>query len=697
MKAKFSIRYKFLAVTTLLLIMCVGAYLALATDEFKKDKKSLVFDYNQSIVTNAASDFDSFFSGIGDKMKLISVFFRESERKRQMLIEQLIDEKSELVYVLSSEKFDKNLKPLFLNEEYFKLYEFEGATWLDQLQKQRPLPFQSIQVDGVAIWNATIENGPALIGYGKTVIEVDAQGVPLNQYAVIGFIKADRIIKTLTEGRPNEVYVVGKNGDMLAHSNPEVMKSSEIKKDKLVEIALVSPIRKKVESYQENEQNYLAAFAKMQNGQAIVLSKISEGQAFRAVNRLIARSLLFATTIVTLAFIVAILFSRSITRPLDTLMSGMSKVASGDLQGQIQVRSQDEISLLANSFNRMIVDLRRSRAELEEINRELENKVKARTHELELQNQAVKEAQEALLKSTRLAAVGEVAGQAAHEVLNPLTTIISRLNKLNKRVSEERSQEAKVLLDMSASWSEEKAKGGFEQLVKAWQTSSSIKAGTSLWDEDTQNIKQIGESLISEFQNLKNDTQFLIDEAERIGRIVNSFRTLSTHKADLKEESLHKLVQKSIHIMADLASKEQVQIISRLSANDDKVKIDDDEFIQVMTNLIRNAIHSVKGQFAGVKGGQIEISTALHAGHCEVHIKDNGVGIIAEHQSKLFEKNFTTKAKTDGSGIGLSISRRLVRSFNGDLILKSSSLGKGAEFVILVPLVSGSLSNRGVA
>src|SRR5690606_14186627 len=130
-------------------------------------------------------------------------------------------------------------------------------------------------------------------------------------------------------------------------------------------------------------EKFLGAYAKARRGQIIVLSKVSENKAFRAVKRLVLRSLLFATTVLTMAFIAAIIFSRSLTRPIDTLMSGMRKVSEGDLSGQIKVGSRDEIALLAQSFNRMIEDLRASRDELETINRELENKVKERTFELE--------------------------------------------------------------------------------------------------------------------------------------------------------------------------------------------------------------------------------------------------------------------------------------------------------------------------
>ena len=96
----------------------------------------------------------------------------------------------------------------------------------------------------------------------------------------------------------------------------------------------------------------------------------------------------------------------------------------------VRVNSRDEMALLATSFNKMTVDLRSSRAEIEEYSRTLEKKVADRTAKLEAQNVAIRETQEALVRTTRLASVGEVAGRAAHEVLNPLTNIMARLEKI---------------------------------------------------------------------------------------------------------------------------------------------------------------------------------------------------------------------------------------------------------------------------
>ncbi|MCB0411837.1 MAG: hypothetical protein KDD22_04885, partial [Bdellovibrionales bacterium] len=64
MMGRLSIRYKFLALTALLLVASVGAYLGLATKVFKTDKTEFVFDFNKSLVSNVASEIETFFEGV---------------------------------------------------------------------------------------------------------------------------------------------------------------------------------------------------------------------------------------------------------------------------------------------------------------------------------------------------------------------------------------------------------------------------------------------------------------------------------------------------------------------------------------------------------------------------------------------------------------------------------------------------------
>ena len=93
-----------------------STYLFLAIKEFKADKKSLVFDYNRSLVMNTASDLDSFLTSLGDKMRLIAMMANESEHKRKELLGNLFRDNHDLVFVATSDHFEGVTRAVFEND-----------------------------------------------------------------------------------------------------------------------------------------------------------------------------------------------------------------------------------------------------------------------------------------------------------------------------------------------------------------------------------------------------------------------------------------------------------------------------------------------------------------------------------------------------------------------------------------------------
>jgi signal transduction histidine kinase len=104
---------------------------------------------------------------------------------------------------------------------------------------------------------------------------------------------------------------------------------------------------------------------------------------------------------------------------------------------------------------------------------------------------------------------------------------------------------------------------------------------------------------------------------------------------------------------------------------------------QVIFNLIQNASQALEGR---KQPGMLTIrSTLMSDGFVEFSIRDNGPGIPKEMQQKIFEPFFTTKAEGQGTGLGLSLSRDIMKRFGGDLLLKSES-EDGAHFILRLPI-----------
>lgn len=690
-KKRFSIRTKFLAVTTLLLLLCVGAYLLIAVDALKLDKEELVFDYKRSLVTTVSSEAESLLKKSLDNIKLVAHFFKNRDSANLRIVQGILESDSDVVYVSGSKNFKDFDTVFYSNASYFETYSLQQNYFDGELIQNRPIPVEKIQNDGEAIWNATVGNGPPLIGFGKSIVEENAQGQPVGQFALITYIRADKLLKIIQQSRLNEIFVVNQDGRVLVHTDPTTMQNVTSYENDPIFIRAKSE-NLKTSAFKFESDRMLGAYSKSYKDQVYVISKVSVEKAFASVRRLIYRSLLFAFIVFTLAFIAAILFSRSLTRPIESLTQGMKKVSDGDLDTQIHINTRDEIDLLAKNFNHMIRDLKTSRENLEEINRDLENKVKERTRELQERNEAVKKAQEALLRTTRLAAVGEIAGNTAHEVLNPLTVMMTKIQKLKNRLEGHISSEAQFLKDLTGSWEKDYEEGGFKQLVEAWEEPSKVRPQHTLWEEDLENLKKISTDLNGEYETLMTETDFLIREGMRINKIVQKMRSLSAIKADPKPHSISHLLNESAKIMADLASQIDAEI-SVVTDGDYTVMVDEDEFIQVMVNLIRNSLHSIRSrkQDDSKCVGRVTLRVREDGNNALVDIEDNGQGILKENHGKLFESQFSTKPNHEGTGLGLGISRRLIRAFGGDLFLRSSNTNEGTTFVIQLPRAEASI------
>jgi signal transduction histidine kinase len=107
------------------------------------------------------------------------------------------------------------------------------------------------------------------------------------------------------------------------------------------------------------------------------------------------------------------------------------------------------------------------------------------------------------------------------------------------------------------------------------------------------------------------------------------------------------------------------------------VGVDERRMRQVLTNLATNALEATEGK------GHVRISVDVEADNVIVHIDDDGPGIRPEHADHLFEPLFTTKA--EGTGLGLALSRQIVRAHGGDILASNGPSG-GARFDVRIPI-----------
>ena len=626
-RLKLSIRMKFVVVLSGLLLLCASSYLYLAIATFREDKKNMVFDLNRSVVSSVATELE-----------------------HQVLAVQL---------ALQSHSSD--FPRVFESQANWKAARWSGRGWYksDRLQwGVTPDAMKDISVSapqGVSRWKDLLvvrEKDEWVAIHPSSLFEA-MQNLPGHRW----------ILAQWNEDQPRVVM-----------SFPEGTSLSQLASEKTNSRTQVTVMGDR-----------LVAFSFFLQKQYFVWTDVPESHAFSTLSEFVRRSTLLSLMILTLALILALVISGQVTRPLESLVEAMGRFGKGEKTGPLHTLSSDETSVLAQSFNQMMRDLSRSREMLEQMNRELEQKVEERTRELAEQNHAVKEAQEALLRTTRLASVGEVAARAAHEVLNPLTGILTRLNLTQKRSTELEDADIQLFADLLMAWENDFKTLGREQMIHKWLQASDLNSQKTLLEEDLQNLREVLTSLRGKQGQLRNDLNFLLSESQRISRIVQTMRSLSQVHSQKRPHSVSAIVREAFQIMADPIEQQSVEVRLDLDPSmKDLVLMDRDETLQALTNLIRNSLQALETQ-TGVKWISAQLN--VRGNEYQLSLIDNGCGIPQEVQGQLFEVQFSTKSAEEGTGLGLSISRRFLRAAGGDLKFVASQAFQKTEFLLSWPML----------
>jgi len=324
--------------------------------------------------------------------------------------------------------------------------------------------------------------------------------------------------------------------------------------------------------------------------------------------------------------LVSYLVHRMIYLPLKDLESGAEKLAAGYLENTIPVRSKDEFGQLANSFNSMTNALRKSRVELEEWGRTLEQKVVKATSELH-------KAQAESARSEKLASVGLLAAGIAHELNNPLTGVLTFSYLVRKNLPDG-SPDAEDL----------------DLVIRETKRCAAIIR--RLLDFSREKTP---EKTFSNLNLLIDETVQLIAQAAQVNNI------------EIKTELDDQLP--AIWIDEDLIK----QVIMNMLVNAQHA-IEGEGLITVRTRLL--------------SPGECPDSIAEPGEMVEIAITDTGCGIPEADLQRIFDPFFTTKGVGKGTGLGLSVSHGTIES-HGGVTEVESLVGEGTEFRIYLP-VNGS-------
>ncbi len=319
---------------------------------------------------------------------------------------------------------------------------------------------------------------------------------------------------------------------------------------------------------------------------------------------------------------------------------------------------------------------RRKQAEeaLKKVNQELEIRVEQRTTALQKTLKELQLTQTQLIQSEKMSSLGQMVAGIAHEINNPVSFIYGNLHHAHKY--------AQDLL----------------KLVQIYQQVYSNPPSEVQEQIEEIDLDFLVQDITKLFQSMKVGT-------ERIQEIVKSLRNFSRlDEAEVKQVNIHEGIDSSLMILEHRlqATHEYPEItVLKKYSQLPNVTCYPGQLNQVFMNILANAIDALEAsalnsqttdnQKLTKNNPQIQIKTeVIDEKWIEVSIADNGLGINEQVRSKLFDPFFTTKAVGKGTGLGLYISYQIIVEKHNGQLSSFSVPGKGAEFVIKIPISSVS-------
>ncbi len=548
---------------------------------------------------------------------------------------------------------------------------------------------------------------------------------PIEDYAgkTVGVLAArinlDKISGIMLErsglGETGETYLVNKFNYMVTESRFEagLALKQTIYSSAVKDCLKGNSGRRVYSSYRDTP--VIGVYRWLPETEACLVAEIGQEEALKPVKELRNVMAVVNIGVLILTIIVGLFLSRTITDPISRLVKGTEEVRGGNLRYKINIESKDEIGWLGRSFNEMAESLDKttvSKAYVDSIIESMSDSLVVFTPELKI--------------SRVNRAVCELLGYKEEELINQPVEKIFSVGNLDfpKETIEQRIKDGSLInleicyrtksgndIPVLCSVSLMKNKEGSTNCIicTAWDITEIKEAEKKL--REAMEIKSKFTSMVSHelrtplaaiktgitlvldgmAGEISNDQEEFLSivkrNVDRLGRLINDvldFQKLESGRMEFKIESndISAVVKETHETMHSLAKEKGLKLILKTKDDLPKVKFDRDRILQVLGNLVNNAIKFTEK-------GKIIISARKDKDFIQVEVGDTGPGIKAEDLHRVFrsfEQLGRTKGrKIRGTGLGLAICKEIIEKHGGQIWVESE-FGQGSTFYFTLPL-----------
>lgn len=342
---RFSIRRKLLSIITGIVVLSSVVIITLTGDLFKKLSTVLIQDYNLSLSRMIGDALDSDLDNVYAWGRLLgsgqespqSFFAKNASAVSVALLKR--DGKTDTVKAES----------IHLNEALSKDYGVTEAEMISLLQSDKTDEFFNASPD-VPVFSPLVRADGSLL----LILSLWLDSEDAVQLIVLS---PERLFARYRSARQTEIFrllLVDGQGRLISATDGAIQKIEDLP---IVQSMLRSPVDNGSQLFESEGHEYLGSFRILKNGFGVI-SLVPADRAFEAVFRVQRQNILIVVMILTVAFIIVYLFSRTLTLPIVELLHAARRIEQGDYAVQIKPSTRDEIGSLTVAFMQMVHGLR---------------------------------------------------------------------------------------------------------------------------------------------------------------------------------------------------------------------------------------------------------------------------------------------------------------------------------------------------
>lgn len=182
--------------------------------------------------------------------------------------------------------------------------------------------------------------------------------------------------------------------------------------------------------------------------------------------------------------------------------------------------------------------------------------------------------------------------------------------------------------------------------------------------QSLENQKPVTNEMLTQYVNKTHQ------QSEKIKKIITGMRTLiaTPNKTEYVDYDVHMLINEAHALVATILKENKIDFVLNSIQKEKLIKCNPAELVQLFVNLFDNSIQAL----SETSSPKIEIAFTEDNTYLHFYFIDNGPGIKQEIDGKIFTPFFTTKSASAALGLGLTLSRKIAKSYGGDVVLDAS-------------------------